>query len=255
MSKFTDHITKNLSYEFTLIDKSEQDVFLWSIKESKPVWICYLTEAIDPEKIRRSFTDFKGFILYVVDDKLIPQDIESRTKTPMWLRVLHGLYMGRVYTWNDRHLYGLHFDYDEGEVTESGIISPAEMVLFETDTLLRGWNDKYRIARFRDPAWWSVKNPYQKAYEDIGRKREQAQNQQRYYTYEQQRTQPPAPKQESQSLDFKAQFKACSNAQEAKTLFKKLARQYHPDLNPGTDTTVIMQQVNAAWDYMRDWWD
>lgn len=38
-------------------------------------------------------------------------------------------------------------------------------------------------------------------------------------------------------------FKNCKSIEEAKELYKKLCRQYHPDMND-TDTTATMQQIN-----------
>ncbi len=39
-------------------------------------------------------------------------------------------------------------------------------------------------------------------------------------------------------------FKDCKTQKDAKSLYHKLCRQYHPDIS-GTDTTAIMQQINA----------
>ncbi|TYL49438.1 J domain-containing protein [Marinomonas sp. IMCC 4694] len=39
-----------------------------------------------------------------------------------------------------------------------------------------------------------------------------------------------------------------ANEQEAKTAFRRLARRYHPDKNPDTDTTAIFQQLQAAYE-------
>lgn len=253
MSKFTDFMAQNLQRGgYTVIDKSDQDVFAWSPVDGKPIWVCYLSAEISPEQIRRSF-DFKGYILYVVDDTLIPQEITDRTSTPMWLRVLHGLYMGRVYTWNGRFLYGLHFDYDTGDISESGILSPDRLLLIETGTWLRGWTGQYRIARMWDKSWW-VDGDYQRYQE---RQRDNASSHSGYWTRQGNTYDNPFVKQESappKQRDFKAEFRACKGEAEAKTLYKQLAKMYHPDLNLDTDTTVIMQQINAAWDYMQGWW-
>lgn len=39
-------------------------------------------------------------------------------------------------------------------------------------------------------------------------------------------------------------FKQCTTAREAKSLYRKLCRQYHPDMS-GEDTTAIMQEINV----------
>lgn len=293
MPQFTDFMAQHLTRGgYTVLDKSNQDVFAWSPLDDKPIWVCYLDSPLEPEQIRRSF-EFKGHILYVVDDKLIPQDIVDRDSTPMWLRVIHGLYFGRVYTWNGRFLYGLHFDYDAGVINESGIITPDRLLLIEEGTWLRGWTGNYRTARFYEKAWWTVQDNPSSSRQSYQQANQQRTNQQRtddaygswwrgqydpnssdyrerqraeyeyvrqqwQKGYEQQQTyDTPWAKQESappKQRDFKAEFKACKSEVEAKTLYKKLALEFHPDRNVGTDTTVIMQQINAAWDYMQGWW-
>lgn len=324
MQTFSDYICQRLEtngYTFPRFSMDGKDVFIRH-PDSGEIWICYLEYEITPEQIRRCF-DFPGYVLFVVKESLIPQEIDSRQKTPMWLRVLHGLYMGRVYVWNDRHLFGLHFDYISGDVSESGIIQPDELLLIETGAWLRGWSGSYRIARFKDKAWWSDSseqhdyqgqssypkgaysgyangrdNYYQKAkrddpfangrYEqadpnnDYGAYRgtgEQKQSSARQ-TYEEardsywkqqkeraQRTQydaggfaydpnewpngkppKPPPKQSPAQRDFMREFAQAGSPSAIKALFRKLAREFHPDLNPGVDTTEIMQQVNAAYE-------
>jgi hypothetical protein len=299
MPQFTDYISDTLVRQgYKLLGKSDGDVFLLENEhypgektERKSIWICYLEAEITPEQIRRMF-EFKGHVLIVVNEKLIPENVASRQKTPMWLRVLHGLYMGRIYVWNGRSVFGLHIDYDTGDVSESAAIQPTALLLPETGTWLRGWTGVYKLARFYDTAWWTVGSQPPKADQDDawtrGKKTawEDAYQQAKNSSGPYQRTQnnnasgnsgywkgqrqtyddpwakqappkqsSPPPKQENKMRDFRAEFKACGNAQDAKALYKRLAREFHPDMNPGMDTTVIMQQLNAAWDYMRDWWD
>ncbi|MEY5069605.1 MAG: hypothetical protein RLZ47_1467 [Bacteroidota bacterium] len=40
--------------------------------------------------------------------------------------------------------------------------------------------------------------------------------------------------------------------QEIKTSYKRLARKWHPDLNPGLDTHVMMQELNEAYLILKD---
>lgn len=296
MPKFTDFIAQNLTRGgYTVIEKSDQDVFAWSPLDGKPIWVCYVDAPLKPEQIRRSF-DFKGHILYVVDDKLIPQEIIDRDSTPMWLRVIHGLYFGRVYTWNGRFLYGLHFDYDNGDINESGIISPDRLLLIEEGTWLRGWTGNYRTARFYEKTWWTVQDnfsssrqSYQQAKQgrtdndpnswwygqydpntdkyrqarerDQQWQKENARQGKQWYSqtpggsFEQAQAAPP------KQRDFKAEFKACKNEAEAKTLYRAFVREFHPDFNQEGRSaeeivrlTEIMKQINVSWEYMQGWW-
>lgn len=259
MQTFPDYIRQRLERNgYKTINNTPIDLFMRT-PEGDSIWVCYLDMAISPEDIRRAF-EFKGHLLFVVDDKLIPQTITDRQSTPMWLRVLHGLYMGRIYTWNGRFLYGLHFDYDTGDISESGMIQPDELLLIETGTWLRGWTDQYKLARFYDLAWWGAFSHNESYYRD--EKRNQPPNddfRQRYENAQKQRenkqsygyyggTGSNPPKQETPGRDFGKEFRACDSLDEVKKLFRKLAKEFHPDFNQGKDTTAIMQAINAAYD-------
>lgn len=267
-ASFPDYIRQNLErsgYKLNL-QSPAGDVFMHT-PDGEQVWIAYLSQAWTTEQIRRAF-EFKGHLLFVVDDKLIPQDITDRQSTPMWLRTLHGLYMGRVYTWNGRFLYGLHFDYDSGTINESGIINPDELLLIETPTWLRGWPGEYKLARFYDRAWWTGASAYQhpnddyrhdeneraRQYDQAWQRRnaeqeqKQRENKQSYGYYGGTGRNPPPNQDTTGGRDFSKEFRACDNLAEVKTLYRKLAQKFHPDLNPGTDTTAIMQAINAAYD-------
>lgn len=253
MPAFPIWLGQNLKrYGYKPLHETERDIFIQT-PEGENTWVFYVDKEITPEKIRRCF-EYAGHVLFVVDDKLIPQDITDRESTPMWLRVLHGLYMGRVYTWNGRFLYGLHFDYDAGVINESGAIQPDALWLHEHGTWLRGWGGTYRTARFYDKAWWfekgseSFHDQYTRYKQEQEKKREQSGR----YGYGEYNT-PPPPKQEAKR-DFMREFMACANHAAAKTLYKKLAREYHPDVSVHPDATVVMQQINAAWDKAQKVW-
>jgi hypothetical protein len=307
MVSFTEYIRQRLENSgYKFIKKfANFDLFMCS-PDDKLVWICYLEVGIEPEQIRRLF-DFDGHVLIVVNEKLIPQEIVSRTETPMWLRVLHGLYMGRVYVWNDRYLFGLHFDYDTGDISESGIIQPDDLLLVETGTWLRGWTGVYRLARFYDRQWWNEPassgyaggrdnyqsktdwgDPYKTAREKQQSSSRQSYEQARDSYWEQQKAREQSdgyadwqermrqqqaewerqqarygtgqnqtydtpwakpPKSDGKvKRDFMREFAQAGSPSAVKALFRKLAKEFHPDLNPGVDTTEIMQQVNAAYE-------
>lgn len=285
---FPDYIRQKLELNgYKCRDQRFNDVFMQTPNGETITWICYLDAPIQPEQIRRCFSDTAFHILFVVDDKLIPQDITDRQSTPMWLRVLHGLYMGRVYTWNGRFLYGLHFDYDEGEISESGIINPDELLLVETGTWLRGWADQYKLARFYDRAWWMGSQSGDSGYKSEGyynggtgqkswwdQRQEYARQQKQEYDNPWAKQEPPKynyggseQKQNKQSYgyyggtgknppkqdatgerDFGKEFRACDTLQQIKALYRKLAQEFHPDLNSDRDTTAIMQAINLAYE-------
>lgn len=301
MPEFTDYIRQRLENNgYRCKRQSAHDVFM-SV-DDKPIWICHLDAALEPEQIRRCF-DYPGHVLFVVDEKLIPQEIKDRDSTPMWLRILHGLYMGRIYVWNGRHLFGLHFDYDTGDVSESSIIQPDELLLTETGTWLRGWTGIYRLARFYDRAWWiesayssrerrhenvnwnyerktgsppkqeppkytyggseqksSARQEYEQArdrYQQAQRERERAQRT-RYdssgWSYDPAdwpNGKPPGPPRKEAKRDFMREFAQAGSPSAIKALFRKLAKEFHPDLNPGVDTTEQMQEINRAYERWR----
>lgn len=238
MTDFLDTIRRALENNgYETIKQVGNDLFMRPFPgDDKPIWICYLDQEITSEQIRRCF-DFPGYLLFVVNEKLIPDAIVSRQDTPMWLRVLHGLYMGRIYTWNGRFLFGLHFDYDTGDVSESSAIDPSDLLLIETGTWLRGWPGTYRLARFWDKAWWV--NGFDDVYERERQKQNGGTKQERAYYA------PPKPQPRE---DFNRQFAQAGSPSAVKALYRALAKQYHPDLNPGVDTTIAMQQINAAYE-------
>lgn len=310
MTEFTDYMRQRLTPNgYRVIKQTTDDLFLRS-PEDDMIWVMYLNAAIEPEQIRRAF-DFQGHLLFVVNEKLIPDEIESREATPMWLRTLHGLYMGRVYVWNGRGVYGLHFDYEAGEISESSFLQFDALLLVETGTWLRGWPGTFKLARFWDKAWWTdvdwtkdagyqtrdrrqssedfrrqyygnwtspnddqQTNPGDSGYQSNGyaewrrewrRQQEHTRKhwqeaQDRYSTNDDQRTKQepprysPPPQQEQIKRDFMREFMACANAAAAKSLYRQLSKEFHPDLNPGRDTTATMQQINAAWDKAQRFW-
>lgn len=160
MQKLTDYMRQRLTiagWEIQRVTDTDLNVRQWILGDkSVKVWVYYADKPLTPEEIRRCF-EFDGHLLFVVDAKLIP-DITARETTPMWLRVLHGLYLGRVYTWNGKGINGLHFDYDQGEIEESGYISINDLQLEETGTWLKGWTGTYKLAFCGERVWWNARS-------------------------------------------------------------------------------------------------
>jgi len=275
MKNFLEYVRQRLEVNEYKFSKqfANLDLFMQS-PDDKLIWICYLDKEIEPEQIRRMF-DFTGHVLVVVNEKLIPNEITSREETPQWLRVLHGLWMGRIYVWNDRHLFGIHFDYDSGDISESGAIQPDELLLVETGTWLRGWTGTYRLARFWDKSWWQESawtfhetynrykqeqekvnsqqwQDYQKASDSSSRQayeqaRDEYQRQQQQRENRQERAYYAPPKQQGSKRDFMREFMTCGNLSAARKLYLQLVKDNHPDVH-GQEKTAIMQDINAAWD-------
>lgn len=245
--------------------------------ERQQTWVFHVDAPITPEDIRRCF-DFKGHLLFIVDEKLIPDEITDRDSTPMWLRVLHGLYLGRVYVWNGRGVYGIHFNYETGDISESPFIPIEDLRCQETGTWLKGWPGTYNLAFLGDWAWWTDSPPrhqytynadggkqsystagdsgYQSAgYQDYKQQREKAQRT-RYdssgFAYDPNDWpggKPPAPpKPPPSKTDYLSQFMACGSLDAVKKLYRKLGREFHPDVNKADNATQVMQEINAAYE-------
>ena len=43
-----------------------------------------------------------------------------------------------------------------------------------------------------------------------------------------------------------------ADAKEIKSAYRKLAKQYHPDANPGEDTTEKFQEINRAYEVLNN---
>lgn len=256
MPSVLDHLRIQLTNNYYSFSHVTDNDALFTAPDGQRAWVSYVDKEITPDNIRRAL-EFSGHVLFIVDEKLIPDEIESRKATPYWLRVLHGLYMGRIYVWNGRYLFALHFDYDSGDVNESGIIQPDALLFVETGTWLKGWSGIYRLARFYDRAFWSedAGNYSRSSYDqarDYYQRRDDASKHGGYYsgqgnTYDDPRANQPPPKQETPKRDWLKEFLNCGSLAAAKQHYRKLALEFHPDRS-GSETTADMQLINAAWD-------
>jgi len=129
-------------------------------------FVVYIRQAIqDPELIRQVFTFHNIPILFVVDSEQVEAHIQNYTVNgkapPLWLRALHAIYYGRIYTWfaYKREIQALHFDWDKKIAVFSEPISIDRVILTETDSLLRDYPGHFKIARFSDRAFWKGERP------------------------------------------------------------------------------------------------
>lgn len=241
-------------YEFKRI--TENDAFFTSPEDDK-AWVSYVDKPLTKDNLKRAF-EYAGHVLFIVDEKLIPDVIESREATPDWLRVLHGVYMGRIYVWNGRVVYSVHFDWATGDVQESAPIQIDSLMFMTVDTWLKIFPGMYRIARFWDMAFWTDANAgrqqRQRTYDEYQRARQQQRDQQErqeYYrggagAWQEEKQQQP-PKEKSAGRDWLKEFLNCGTLAAAKKHYRALALEFHPDRS-GSDTTADMQAINTAWD-------
>lgn len=255
----------NNQQEYVIKHQAKNDLFVQRIgfaHQYETVWVYHAEVPIKPEDIRRCF-DFKGHLLFIVDEALIPDTITDRESTPEWLRVLHGLYMGRVYVWGKRGVYGVHFNWDTGTIDESPYIPITDLRCQENATWVRGWPGNYRLAYLRDWTWWTDNPPrHQYTYNANGGQYGSNTHAREGWKYDPNSGfvyhekdwpggKPPAP---PKPADYFGQFAACQDAKARRVLWMTLLKQHHPDTlgvdAPQADidrATKITQEINQAY--------
>lgn len=198
--------------------------------------VVYLKTPPDAEHLRGIFTAFQMPVLFIVDKSLLPEPDPmyhyANTILPLWLRALHAVYYGRIYCWTGDGISALHVQWTNGTAQWSEPIDITGILFTHTDSKLYEFKGLFHIARFYDKAFW--KNPPRE------------QEPKRY----QRRTDAPPPRPQSEaSNDFYHLLLKCNSLQEMKRKYRELAREWHPDLNPGKpQATVNMQLINSAFD-------
>lgn len=152
--------------------------------------VYYIRQPIaDAEWIREAFkANSPTPLLFVVDQQLLADTkakIALGQAVPLWLRALHAIYYGRIYTWlTGEGIKAFHINWDKSDFAYSETIVIDRMVFTETDSLLRDFPGQFKIARFTDDAFWKrdpnapprakkeKRNPYEApkgSYEDFAR--------------------------------------------------------------------------------------
>lgn len=243
-----------------------------------------LTEAI----IRTTFAMKNEPILFVIDDTLLPND---KNNAPDWIRALHAIYYGRIYTWwRNLRISGVHYDWHNNKTTVSP--TPIDGIHFEhVESKLKAFPGNYYVAMFGDRAFWKQEQPKKEpkeSWQERAKKYREEWEQTTKNHYERQsHSNPNYSNKSSDYEDLNEEIRAkfneymnsnpyedmkrrtsqrytpqgdkwfmmlveCGSLVEAKKKYKQLALEYHPDRN--TEGLETMQAINAAWDKVREYY-
>lgn len=244
--------------------------------------VVYIHAEVDEQFIRNVFETRYEPILFVVSKHLI-MPLDFVINPPLWFRVLHAIYYGRVYMWEDDNLCvrALHVEYAKREMQWQDV-DVSGILFTDTDCKLRDFPGLFHIARFYDKAFWKEqtepppkrerKPPHSNANEEFWRE------QFRKASWE---TEPKTGKQRAEDVfrDFREAFErnkqqyearqdyspprstytptgdkwlqgfmSTGNLATARAMYKQLAKEWHPDLNPGkSEALETMQAINIAY--------
>ncbi len=218
LTRFTD-----LGWNATQLFEQETSgsALLYLERDGLDVAVFFLAAEISANEIRSHFEGTGCPTLFLVHADLI----ERQTFEPQeYLLVLHALYYGRVYAYDDvGDLWAVHFRVrgKKGRrAPDWQRVSAAswDFLTTETDCLLTWFPGTFSIARFYDRAWW-VKREGSGSY----------------------------------SVRFDSPWAILGIAPSAsrrdvKAAYRRLARQWHPDLNASPDATERMQEINRAYE-------
>lgn len=238
--------------------------------------VMYLRAPMTPEAIKITFDSHNQPVLFVVDVRAMPPYLHV-SELPQWVKVLHAIYYGRVYVFNDlqEHISACHFDWAADTRRCSEAIDITGILFTDTDCKLRDFPGLFHIARFYDRAFWkeqaapppppkrprskqappkqedvfeAFRKAYQKAYED---RQYQHQRKADYeQRYEQKYNAGYRPSSDDKWLQG---FMSTGDLAAARALYKQLAKEWHPDLNPGKPQALeTMQAINIAFDRVKD---
>lgn len=231
--------------------------------------VVYLRHYITPEFIRQSFAAHHDeHVLFVVDERVIAS---IKTDMPIWIRALHAIYYGRIYVYRDllENISALHYDWDKKWGTFSEPIDIDGILFTDTDCKLKDFPGIFHIARFYDKAFWTESNSNKQtpnnprnrqhkpppSAEDVFRDFREAfeRNKRHYQTYhDYEPVQPRYAPKDDKWLDL---FIASGSIEAARAKYRELAKQFHPDLNPGSSEALsTMQAINIAFDKAKEYW-
>lgn len=251
--------------------------------------VMYLRAPMTPEAIRITFDSHNQPVLFVVDYRAVA-NLNSVSELPQWIRILHAVYYGRVYIYNDldENIRAFHFDWNANIKQNSEPIDISGILFTDTDCKLRDFPGIFHIARFYDRAFWQEqepqkppkrKKPRSNANEDFW-KEEWARQSHNNPNYSQKTSDYQEDINEAFARAFREhmrshgvdydepyikrpnvptgdkwlqQFVATGSLDAAKTMYRQLSKQYHPDLNPG-DTVAedTFKTISVAFAKVRD---
>lgn len=237
MRLFIQDIVKRVGVSISAQQLDEDDVRIRHPRYNVTARFCETAPTPDTLKAWMPFTD--DHMLIIVNRDLLPEAGEVLYDRPLWLQILHALYYGRVYAYTDTGtLMAMHLERrSDGAYVVSycpHAIHLGTLRASEIDCLHKQFSGHYRIAMFGESAWWKG---------------------QRTYEQKQERTYQPPPKQEVTKADYFQLFGVRRNVTEAelKSAYRRLARQYHPDLCSLPDATERMQEINLAYEWLKSW--
>lgn len=273
--------THSIRVTFKSISQSVDDTF----------HVMYIRQPPDnSDEVKGVFDFYKKPMLFVIDHQAMADDllafVQHGKALPLWIRALHAIYYGRIYTWfaSERTIKSLHFDWDKHDTAYSEAIEIDRVILTETDSLLRDYPGHFKIARFSDRAFWKGERPQKppkreqrngptyeewireefKRYQGYGHTppRPPPEAESIYEMFERLKREEMRRRQSQQQQTYNQRPNRYASTNDkwlimllaegtldgAKKKFRELAHQYHPD-KAGDSPEVIetMQLINAAY--------
>lgn len=238
------------------------------------IFMFYDTEP-DIEEIRTTFKELSKieYACFIVAKDLLPGEGEILDDTPDWMRVLHGMYLGQIYAYDEQGtITSCHLEPGKEnymEKTCSWNPTPIDPTLFrvrENDCWVNGWKDvMYRTASFRSESWWKKdKSQHHESSKHYSERKERRQKQQQsnstgngWEDFKRWQREYQSNYRSSTSLSQWAQslkllgVKEPFTQEQLKAAYRAKAKQLHPDLNKERDTTEDMKAVNLAYEYLK----
>ena len=257
--------------------------------------VLYLIKELTSDELQGLFDSEDEPVLFIVANSLV-QQFTLMNEKPLWLRALHAIYYGRVYTFNGMTINALHFEWGAGRHSYSEPISVIGISFTFIDSLLKDFPGRFNIARFNDKPFWKEqgakkpkgetpkqrsdkwreeweqatsgytktdyewhqqeKKQHKKTAEELNEEIRRAfeEHMRRYnadtWNY------PPCPRQQATGDKWFNELVQTGSLEAARTKYKELAKQYHPDLHVG-DSSVLatMQDINAAFDKVKAYYE
>ncbi len=290
MATFPDWFAdKMLALGYTRTYTHENIESIWmsflSREDKEGFHLMYLRAPMSPEAIRQTFSSHNEPVLFIVEfDCIFPF---GTANAPLWVKALHAIYYGRIYVWGGNGIIARHYDWTNQETISSSPLELDGILFTDTDCKLRDFPGVFHIARFYDKAFWKEQPEQPKA--PPKRKKRQPNPDEYFWREEWARQNNTPPKQETEEDILKAfkryyeeamrqrqareqraysqrpnrytptddkwlqEFIATGSIEAAKTLYRQLGKEWHPDLNPGKPQAhETMQLINIAYAKVKD---